>query len=723
MKQKAILSELSIILFGLLMVFVIVPIAAAQGTDINVMVGPAQVTDVCPNIDGVQGAIPAGMIKNPNGNCVTPTPPPVDVCPNIDGLQTSIPNGYYKDGVGKCVVQQAPAVDVCPNIFGLQLSVPAGLNVDGNGNCVAPPVDECQNIEGIQETVPAGMDVDNGICYTPAGTISPPNTLPNGGIIPNNPSSPSTIEDAPSSDQPAEEPSDSSSSPSQPTNDPSRGSGDYNYSDGSSSSNDGGMYTQTPPQRDYQRSMGANYTGPDYQNVPEVLDPVVNPIVQSIPKSIRKNLQSVPPAVARTVPYYIIGVLGIVTAIVAFQSIVELMSARALIAVFKRDKDIADQKDNFIALASHYLRTPLTLMRNGLDTIVALKELPASQVARLRNTVNTLEESIKAILEDIENDKALKEIKAPSESAQAPSVLHSKYLWGPIIGSALLILLSNFLLGVVGDVDLGTMNQIFQAVTFVAIGFGFYAAIRTIQVRRKQKIRNEELIAHEHIIDEARNAFIERSTTALHHGLTQLYNYRPDINSASSSRFFDEGYKRFLEMLEKFLLLGTIQTGKAKSIDTLNLRSFVDTITESFMPQIQEKNLTVVNKIDPSITVSQNRALYSFIIQSLIDNAIKFNNENGTVTILADSENHLLRVSIADNGMGIPEDKKADIFKPFNRVDSAIEFNYEGLGFSLFLDKIITDYLGGEIKIATPDKGGTEVSISTPPTPQAIPAA
>jgi signal transduction histidine kinase len=53
------------------------------------------------------------------------------------------------------------------------------------------------------------------------------------------------------------------------------------------------------------------------------------------------------------------------------------------------------------------------------------------------------------------------------------------------------------------------------------------------------------------------------------------------------------------------------------------------------------------------------------------------------------------------------------LFKPFSRADSALQFNYEGLGFSLFLDKIITDYMGGDI-LATSTKGsGTAITVKT----------
>ncbi len=97
---------------------------------------PPPPTDVCPNIDGNQATVPAGLIKDEEGNCVTPPPPPTDVCPNIDGNQATVPSGMVKDEQGNCV---APPTDVCPNIAGNQAEVPDGLVKDEQGNCVTPP--------------------------------------------------------------------------------------------------------------------------------------------------------------------------------------------------------------------------------------------------------------------------------------------------------------------------------------------------------------------------------------------------------------------------------------------------------------------------------------------------------------------------------------------------------------------------------------------------------
>lgn len=413
------------------------------------------------------------------------------------------------------------------------------------------------------------------------------------------------------------------------------------------------------------------------------------------------------------------GVLGLVAGLVIFQAIREIFATKTLILLYKRDKNIADQKDNFIALASHYLRTPLTLMRNGLDTVVALKELPAQQIDPLRTTVASLDANIKNILADVENNDELKGIRNPDIHTPQQSALRSRYFWGPVVATILFIWLANFLLGIVGNVDLGTGNMIFQGITIAAVIMVFYIAIRNHHIKRAQRQRQAQLIANEHAVDSARNAFIARSTAVLQQGLSDLNNFRPAIAGAPSARFFDEGYQRFSDILQKFLLLGQIQTGSKATKQRINLRNLVDLVIESAQDEINTKKLTITNQIPDNISVEQNRALFTFVIQSLIDNAIKFNAEGGSVTLSANPIRHSIKVNISDSGIGIPKDKLPQLFKPFSRAGSAIEFNYEGLGFSLFLDKIITDYMGGTIKAMSPEKGGTSIVVTTDRAPSA----
>ena len=134
--------------------------------------------DVCPNIPGDQETIPPGMVKDENGNCVTPPPPPTDVCPNIPGLQETIPPGMVKDENGNCVTPPTPAPSVDLSIVKSDSADPvsAGRNVvytitvRNNGTGKATGV-------VVTDTIPGGLAVisvraNQGSCSTAGRTVT-----------------------------------------------------------------------------------------------------------------------------------------------------------------------------------------------------------------------------------------------------------------------------------------------------------------------------------------------------------------------------------------------------------------------------------------------------------------------------------------------------------------------------------------------------------------------
>lgn len=639
----------SLLVFGTFGLWTWGTAAFAANNSISVTIG----TDSCPNIPGFQNGIPAGMELDPGGNCFTPTPP-VDVCANLAGDQAVIPNGYYRDAAtGNCYVQPAPPVDVCTNLSGVQAVVPLGYTNTPNGECVQIPVDMCSNIDGPQTTIPAGMVRDNtGVCVTP---LVPPTT---------------PLEPTP----PVENPWVAPTQPRIPS---------------------------------YPAPSSSNRGAADLKNVPSALEPLMQPLVDMVPDSVKTALRSLPPVVAQTFPYYVFGILGAGALIMWLQALREVSASRILLALLKKERSIAEEKDNFVALASHYLRTPLTLMTSGLDTIKALKELPEETVDTLRTPILVLDDEIKNILAEIESDQELKGIEAPLDATKDPSFLRSGFFWWPIVASIVITLVANFFLGVVGEVEIGTLNLWLQILVFFMVSFFFYTAIRNRFIRQKNRAQHEQLIAHERAVDRARNAFIERATAALQSGLASLSALRPNLNGAHSAKFFDDGYHRFEAILTKFMLLSQIKAGSEIAIETFDIKDAVDASIARHQAEAAEKQITIVNNAR-STTITERRRLFEFVLGSVLDNAIKFSHSGGTIQISAVPREHKIAIKVSDYGVGIDKDKLPQLFKPFSRADSALEFNYEGLGFSLFLDKIIMDYVGGGISADSEvDKGST----------------
>jgi signal transduction histidine kinase len=144
----------------------------------------------------------------------------------------------------------------------------------------------------------------------------------------------------------------------------------------------------------------------------------------------------------------------------------------------------------------------------------------------------------------------------------------------------------------------------------------------------------------------------------------------------------------------------------------LNLRETIDAAVAQRIPDAEAKQITITNDT-PFVMINQHGALFSFVIDSLIDNAIKFTDVGGTISIEAKPSKQQISVNIVDTGVGIPSEKQSQLFKPFSRTESAVDFNYEGLGFSLFLDKIIMDYLGGDISVASQQRAGSTFTITS----------
>jgi signal transduction histidine kinase len=96
------------------------------------------------------------------------------------------------------------------------------------------------------------------------------------------------------------------------------------------------------------------------------------------------------------------------------------------------------------------------------------------------------------------------------------------------------------------------------------------------------------------------------------------------------------------------------------------------------------------------------------ILSNLISNAINYTPKGGRVTVAADVENQNLRLSVADNGMGIPADEIERIFDRFYRVKNEKTRYITGTGLGLSIVKSIVDSHNGRIRVESePDRGTT----------------
>lgn len=97
-----------------------------------------------------------------------------------------------------------------------------------------------------------------------------------------------------------------------------------------------------------------------------------------------------------------------------------------------------------------------------------------------------------------------------------------------------------------------------------------------------------------------------------------------------------------------------------------------------------------------------------FVVQNLIDNAVKYTKGRGNVEVtIKRSGRDKLLVEVKDEGIGIPVDQRNNIFKKFFRSDNVLKYQTEGSGLGLFIAKAILEAIGGAIGFTSTEGKGS----------------
>jgi len=112
-------------------------------------------------------------------------------------------------------------------------------------------------------------------------------------------------------------------------------------------------------------------------------------------------------------------------------------------------------------------------------------------------------------------------------------------------------------------------------------------------------------------------------------------------------------------------------------------------------------------------TIAGNALLTEEIFFNIIDNAINYNNPNGAITIKSAVDTATISISIADTGVGIPQDEIPHIFERFYRVDKSRSRDTGGTGLGLSIVKHAAQILGWNVSV-TSSMNGTVFAITIP---------
>ena len=107
------------------------------------------------------------------------------------------------------------------------------------------------------------------------------------------------------------------------------------------------------------------------------------------------------------------------------------------------------------------------------------------------------------------------------------------------------------------------------------------------------------------------------------------------------------------------------------------------------------------------VTADVDEVKLTLAISNLVENAIKYNKENGWVHVSLDADHKYFYVKVTDSGCGIPEEAQEHIFERFYRVDKSRNKEIAGTGLGLAIAKWIIDSHDGEILVESTVGEGT----------------
>ena len=168
---------------------------------------------------------------------------------------------------------------------------------------------------------------------------------------------------------------------------------------------------------------------------------------------------------------------------------------------------------------------------------------------------------------------------------------------------------------------------------------------------------------------------------------------------------------RLNQIIEDLLSLSRIEQEAQMtdiSINEEDIRRVLSSAITFTEIKAREKNISVRLDCSEDLTVRINAPLIEQAIINLLDNAIKYSNQNGEIQLTASRTGDEIVVSVRDQGCGIEEEHISRLFERFYRVDKARSRRLGGTGLGLAIVKHISHYHGGNVDvISSPGKGST----------------
>jgi len=165
---------------------------------------------------------------------------------------------------------------------------------------------------------------------------------------------------------------------------------------------------------------------------------------------------------------------------------------------------------------------------------------------------------------------------------------------------------------------------------------------------------------------------------------------------------------RLLILIDDIIRLSEFDEAKAnREATNFNLWELSETVIKSIRDNAGSVEIELTGE---SFDISANNRMIDELLYNLIDNGVKYNKENGKVTVeLKQPENYVCVITVSDTGIGISQEHHPHVFERFYRAEKSRSKKTGGTGLGLSIVKHITEYYNGTVELESSEGVGTTV--------------
>ena len=178
----------------------------------------------------------------------------------------------------------------------------------------------------------------------------------------------------------------------------------------------------------------------------------------------------------------------------------------------------------------------------------------------------------------------------------------------------------------------------------------------------------------------------------------------------------DRQVQQLVRLVDDLLDVSRITRGKVElKLGMVELAVVIDQALETVKPFIEQRGHAVGVDVSHDVWLVADATRLAQVFANILHNAAKYTRPPGVIQVSARRDGDGVRVTVTDNGIGIPPDQLRAIFEMFAQVDGSLERVHGGLGIGLTIAKTLVEMHGGQIRAASDGAGkGTSFEVYLP---------